>query len=91
MLDYQLFFYCPQFEKDAEIDSGDYKVQKDEIELLLIANAVVLFFAGFDTSSSSLSMALAYLATNPDVQEKLYQEINDAIQANGKKDIDYQV
>ncbi len=36
-------------------------------------------------------MALAYLATNPDVQEKLYQEINDAIQANGKKDIDYQV
>ena len=66
-------------------------MEKDDIEMLLIANTVVLFFAGFDTSSSALTMTLAYLATNPDVQEKLYQEINDAVQAKDNDNIEYEV
>ena len=80
-----------QFEKDAQIKSSEYKIQKDEIELLLTANAVVLFFAGFDTSSSAISMCLAYLAKNPDVQEKLFQEINDERESRGTDALDYQL
>ncbi len=81
-----------QFEKDAQIDSSEYKIERDEIELLLISNAIILFFAGFDTSSSALSMTLAFLSLHPDVQEKLYQEICDARDAQGATAVlDYQV
>ncbi len=83
-----------QFEKDASIAEGSsngFVVSKEEYELLLISNAVVLFFAGFDTTSSALSMTLAYLARYPDIQEKLFREISDAAEASGKDKLDYYV
>ena len=49
----------------AENDISDY----------VIANGLMLFLVGNDTSSGALALALHYLAKNPDVQEKLYQEI----------------
>lgn len=43
-----------QFEKDAKIDakSGPKLFTQQEIEDALISNALLLFFAGFDTSST---------------------------------------
>ena len=41
----------------------------------VIANGLMLFFVGNDTSSGALALTLHYLAKYPDVQEKLYQEI----------------
>ncbi len=79
-----------QFEKDAVVDSGTYKIAADEIELLLISNAIVLFFAGFDTTSTSLAVTFGFLAKHQDIQEKLYQEINDAMEKEGSKTLDYQ-
>ena len=49
----------------AENDITDY----------VIANGLMLFTVGNDTSSGALALALHYLAKYPDVQEKLYQEI----------------
>lgn len=40
-------------------------------------NIITLMFAGFETSALTLSWASALLASRPDVQEELYQEVND--------------
>ena len=45
-----------QFEKDAKIESksSTSMFTHEEIEAALISNALLLFFAGFDTSSTGL-------------------------------------
>jgi len=42
------------------------------------------FLAGFDTTETLLIYAAYELALNPDVQDKLASEINDAIENHGK-------
>jgi cytochrome P450 len=45
----------------------------------LTAQATVFFLAGFDTSSSATSYVCWELAANPDVQEKVQQEIDQVL------------
>eukprot|EP00340_Litonotus_pictus_P010257 CAMPEP_0170514772 /NCGR_PEP_ID=MMETSP0209-20121228/1326_1 /TAXON_ID=665100 ORGANISM="Litonotus pictus, Strain P1" /NCGR_SAMPLE_ID=MMETSP0209 /ASSEMBLY_ACC=CAM_ASM_000301 /LENGTH=455 /DNA_ID=CAMNT_0010798989 /DNA_START=137 /DNA_END=1504 /DNA_ORIENTATION=+ len=52
----------------------------------LIDQVITLFFAAFDTTSNVLSFALNFLATNPEVQDKLRQEIWEAF-PKGEEDI----
>jgi len=42
-----------------------------------IAQGFIFFFAGFDTTSNLLQAITFHLSKNPDVQEKLYQEISE--------------
>ncbi len=80
-----------QFEKDAEVRpaQSNVKMSKAENELMMVSNAIVLFFAGFDTTSSGTTMILAFLAKHPDVQEKLFQELNDARDKSEGNKLDY--
>lgn len=48
-------------------------------DLELVAQSVIFIFAGYETTSSALSFILYELATNPDVQTKLQQEIDAAL------------
>lgn len=49
---------------------------------LLVAQALIFFAAGFETSSTTMSNALYELAVNQDIQDKLRQEIREGIKRN---------
>ncbi|XP_059058018.1 uncharacterized protein LOC131851527 [Achroia grisella] len=51
----------------------------------LVAQAVLFFIAGFETVSSAMSFALHELALNPEIQDKLVQEIKENEIRNGGK------
>ncbi|CAO2630220.1 Cytochrome P450 3A13 [Lemmus lemmus] len=48
-------------------------------DLEIVAQSIIFIFAGYETTSSSLSFALYLLATHPDVQKKLQDEIDAAL------------
>lgn len=48
-----------------------------------------LIFAAMDTTSNALSRSLQLLATHPEVQEKLRNEIMNALEENGGHDFSY--
>lgn len=81
-----------QFYKDAKIrnDKASKTVfSEEEIELALIANAILFFFAGFDNSAMGMAITMFFLAKNPDVQARLYDEICDAVEKTGNEHFDY--
>ncbi|XP_031782209.1 probable cytochrome P450 6a13 [Nasonia vitripennis] len=47
------------------------------------AQAYLLFIAGFETTTSVVSYCLLEMALNPDIQEKLQQEIDEVAERNG--------
>jgi cytochrome P450 family 6 len=50
---------------------------------VLIAQSAILFAAGFETASNSITVALFELSKQPKLQEKLRDEIRSALHANG--------
>ncbi|CAB3365212.1 Hypothetical predicted protein [Cloeon dipterum] len=54
----------------------DYKLTDDDI----VAQALVFFFAGFETSSSNMTFAMLELARHPDVQQKARDNIEEVLQ-----------
>ena len=48
----------------------------------MISNTLLLFFAGLENGAANMAITAWALAKNPDVQEKLYQEIQEAIANN---------
>jgi cytochrome P450 len=49
------------------------------------AQAITFFGDGFETSSSALSFLLYSLATNPDVQERVREEVDTVLKRHGDK------
>lgn len=46
----------------------------------LIANVIMFFLAGFETSATTMHFALYELSVNPDIQEKVRKEINTVLE-----------
>ena len=65
-----------QFEKDATLKTTS-RNHKELDELVIVANAIVLMVAGYETTSNLLSYACFELARHPDLQAKLRREIED--------------
>lgn len=56
---------------------------REDKKKILIANALMLFLAGFDNLGLGLSQVLHNLVKNEDVQEKFIQEIDEALENSG--------
>ncbi|XP_057379555.1 cytochrome P450 3A11-like [Daphnia carinata] len=57
---------------------------KDGVDEIVIAQAVLFLLAGIDTTATTLTNSVFQLAGNPDVQEKLHDEINSRIEQFGE-------
>nr|QZM07461.1 cytochrome P450 monooxygenase CYP9EK2 [Lasioderma serricorne] len=57
------------------------KLSDDDIA----AQALIFFFAGFDTTASTMSFMSFELAKNPDIQKKLQEEIDDVLEMSQGK------
>lgn len=55
----------------------------------VVGQLSTLIFAAMDTTSNALSRSLQLLATHPEVQEKLRNEIMNALEENGGHDFSY--
>merc|ERR1711994_273054 len=71
-----------QFEKDAKLN---HHSKQTFDELVIVATAIVLLVAGYDTTGTTLGFACYYLAKNPDVQEKLREEVDDIVGDSDKE------
>ncbi len=76
-----------QYEKDAILYHNSRKTLDNDV---LIATSMVFLIAGYDTTGQTMSYLCYELARNQDIQDKLRQEIDDAIEANDGKLPDYQ-
>ena len=52
---------------------------------MLVANALMLFLAGFDTQAITLSQILHNLVKNQDVQDKLIEAIDESLEKSDGK------
>lgn len=68
---------------------GKATVKREWSDTELIAQCFLFFIAGFDTTSTLLTFASYELATNPDVQQRLYEEIAEVNSSLGGKQISY--
>ena len=59
-------------------DGTTFRLTDDQI----ISNIILILLAGYDTTSTLISMATYSLALNPDVQERLRNEIESAVKAD---------
>ena len=80
-----------QFDKDALLNGGSINKKppaftQSELEDVIVCNAFLLFFAGFDTTSTGMAQVLYQLAKNPKVQDQLYEELLEAAEKSGGKE-----
>ncbi|KAF5287154.1 hypothetical protein FQA39_LY16032 [Lamprigera yunnana] len=66
--------------KESELEKMQENQEYDIDDETLAAQVLILIFAGSDTISNLMSFVLYELAINPDVQEKLRNEVNDAME-----------
>ena len=45
----------------------------------VIAQCMLFFLAGYETTASTISFLVYNLTINPDIQEKVYEEIMDVV------------
>lgn len=69
---------------NVKFNSSNKKLNEDEI----IAQAVTFLMAGYETTATALTYATYELALNPEVQDKLCDEIKASINSNGRIDYD---
>ena len=75
-----------QFEQDMKFT---HKQKRKMTEQDIVSNLIVLLIVGYDTTGMTLAAILWALSENPDVQEKLRREVDDAWELGGGVFPDY--
>ncbi|XP_075827142.1 cytochrome P450 3A11-like [Microtus pennsylvanicus] len=68
-----------QLMMNTQNNSEDKESHKALTDMEIAAQAIIFIFAGYETTSSTLAFALHSLATHPDIQKKLQDEIDVAL------------
>ncbi|XP_038200907.1 cytochrome P450 3A11 [Arvicola amphibius] len=68
-----------QLMMNSHNNSKDKESHKALSDMEMMAQSVVFIFAGYETTSSTLAFTLYLLATHPDIQKKLQEEIDVAL------------
>ncbi|CAG2109522.1 unnamed protein product, partial [Medioppia subpectinata] len=79
-------------EEELEITNKILNIKPSNIFITedeMIAQMFIVLLAGYETTASTLSFCSYELALNPDVQQKLYEEVMTLMDTNGE--IDYEV
>ena len=58
--------------------------EKDK-EMILVAQAIVLFIIGFDSASIGISIVIHHLINNQDIQDELLEEVDNVLDSAGGK------
>ena len=72
-------------ETNVDLKSNSKKDTKFD-ELDIVASAILFMVAGSDTSANTLAFTCYQLAKNPEIQEKLRDEINSMYEGNPTKE-----
>lgn len=72
---------------DAKDNGEVKKISIDDVT----AQAFLFFQAGYETSSSTLSLCLYELSKHPEVQAKIHEEIDSALRKSGDDGISYDI
>ena len=72
--------------KDAKLN---HHSKKTFDELIIVATAIVLLVAGYDTTGTTLAWALYELSKNPEVQDRLRNEVEAISDGDMEKDLSY--
>ena len=67
------------FMDELEKDHSKSVFSREELELGFVATAILFFFAGFDTTSTTLSLVVHALVHHPHIQDKLRKDIEDVV------------
>ncbi|XP_041533949.1 cytochrome P450 3A11-like [Microtus oregoni] len=68
-----------QLMMDTQNNSKDKESRKVLSDAEIMAQSIILILGGYETTSSTLAFALYLLATHPDIQKKLQEEIDVAL------------
>ena len=58
-------------------------------ELVIVGTAILFFVAGYDTTSTTLAFALYELSKNPEIQDRLREEVENISDSDTKNDFTY--
>jgi len=78
-----------QYEKDMKLNVD--KKHKDITDDMVVATAMVFLVAGYDTTGMTLSYLSYAMSKNPEIQERLQDEIDQAFEEAGGDLPDYNV
>merc|ERR1712106_1252130 len=77
-----------QYEKDMKL-TDNKKSKQNMDEITVVATALVLLVAGYDTTGMTLAYAAYELSKNPEIQKKLQDEIDEAFEESEGEIPDY--
>ena len=67
------------FIEELDKEREDCFLPEEDLELGIVATAILFFFAGVDTTSTALGVTIYGLVHHPEIQENLRREIEDVI------------
>ncbi|XP_045450210.1 cytochrome P450 6k1-like [Melitaea cinxia] len=74
--------------RDITKDFSKYTFLRGFSDDIIVGQAAIFLFGGYDTSGRLLTFTVYELAHNQEIQDKLYQELSETVRCKGNDDFD---